>query len=95
MIDNLILLNRINGADGNYIMPELTIEQMSGLAQGEKLEPEPFEELAAWHELAVASSGVAYEIDPEDLLKYTHFLVVMSKSRALAFGGCRTGRRRS
>jgi hypothetical protein len=67
MTDNLIHLNGINGADGNYLMPELTIEQISRLAQGEKLQPEHFEELAARHEAAAPSFGVAYGIDPEDL----------------------------
>lgn len=67
MANNIIYLNGINGADGEYLMPELTINQISRLAQGDKLETAHFEELKARHKAAESSFGVAYGIDPEDL----------------------------
>ena len=34
MCKGVLYLNGINGVDGNYLMPELTVEQILRLAQG-------------------------------------------------------------
>lgn len=62
-----VFLNGINGADGSYLMPDLSIEQVGRLARGEKLDAAHLEELRARHESAAPSFGVAFGIDPEDL----------------------------
>lgn len=67
MVDATVLLNGVNGADGGYLTPELSIEQVARLARGEKLDAEHFEELRHRHESAVESFGVAFGIDPQDL----------------------------
>ncbi len=67
MADDAVFLNGVNGADGGYLIPDLTIEQVARLARGEKLAAEHLEELRARHEAAAPSFGVAFGIDPEDL----------------------------
>lgn len=67
MNDEIVSLNGVNGADGNYLTPEMSLRQVARLACGEKLNAEQFEELRNRHESAIASFGVAFGIDQQDL----------------------------
>lgn len=67
MTTGRVCLNGINGADGSYLLPDLSIEQVGGLARGGSFDAPLFEELRARHEGAAASFGLAFGNDPEDL----------------------------
>ncbi|WP_254567923.1 hypothetical protein [Oscillatoria sp. HE19RPO] len=45
MTDELYFINGINGATGEYLLPPLTAEQISKIAQGEEFDPEELDEL--------------------------------------------------
>ncbi|AFY82197.1 hypothetical protein [Oscillatoria acuminata] len=45
MTDELLFINGVNGATGNYLLPPLTEEQISKIAQGEEFDPEEIDEL--------------------------------------------------
>ena len=45
MSDDLLFFNGINGATGDYLLPPLTTEQVSRIAQGEGFDPENLEDI--------------------------------------------------
>lgn len=45
MSDDLLFFNGINGATGDYLLPPLTTEQVSRIAQGEGFNPEDIEDI--------------------------------------------------
>jgi Peptidase family C25 len=45
MTEDLLYFNGINGSSGDYLLPPLTAEQVSKIAQGEELDPEELDEL--------------------------------------------------
>jgi hypothetical protein len=45
MSEDLLFFNGINGANGDYLLPPLTPEQVSRIAQGEEFDPENLEDI--------------------------------------------------
>lgn len=45
MTDELLFINGVNGATGSYLLPPLTEEQISKIAQGEEFDPEELDDL--------------------------------------------------
>jgi hypothetical protein len=68
MSTELLFFNGINGASGDYLLPPMLPEDISKVAQGEKLDPEHMKELKARHQRAgEAVMGVMEGIDPTNL----------------------------
>jgi hypothetical protein len=63
-----LVFNGINGATGDYLLPPMTPEQISQIAQGEELDEEHLKELKWYHERAIkATLGPKEGIDPRNL----------------------------
>ena len=68
MSDEKLVFNGINGATGGYLLPEMTPQQISKIAQGEPLDPENLAELKWRHQQASAAHlGLAEGVNPKDL----------------------------
>ncbi len=52
MSDEKLVFNGINGATGGYLLPEMTPEQISKIAQGEPLDKPLLKELTWRHQQA-------------------------------------------
>ena len=62
-----LFFNGINGASGDYLSPPLTPQDISKIAQGEKLDQDHLAELQARRSSATAVLGVREGIDPTNL----------------------------
>ena len=68
MSDNLLFFNGIDGASGEYLLPPMTPQDISKIAQGEKLDEKHLNELKRRHQqLTKAHLGVKEGIDPKNL----------------------------
>jgi hypothetical protein len=56
--EDLLFFNGINGATGDYLLPPLTAEQVSRIAQGEEFDPEHIAELKK-------KNGLVKGLDPD------------------------------
>jgi len=62
-----LYFNGIDGASGDYLLPPLTTEDISKIAQGEKLDKDHLAELQTRHSSTGAVMGVREGIDPTKL----------------------------
>ena len=68
MSNDLLYFNGVNGASGEYLLPPLTPQDISKVAQGEQLDAKHLAELKWRHEQAtVAHLGVKEGVDPKNL----------------------------
>ena len=68
MHDEKLVFNGINGATGNYLLPEMTPKQISQIAQGEPLDEEFLKELTWRHQQTIVTTlGLKEGLDPKDL----------------------------
>lgn len=68
MTMNNMIFNGINGATGRYLLPELTVEIISKIARGEKIDPKELEQIKfrnrASNEIKL---GLIEGVDPKKL----------------------------
>jgi hypothetical protein len=63
-----IYFNGINGATGNYLLPPMSPQDLSKIAQGEALDKNHLKELKRWYERATCKSfGPTEGVDPKKL----------------------------
>jgi hypothetical protein len=63
-----LFFNGINGASGDYLLPPMTIQQISGIARGEPQDEEHLRELKAWFQRTTqATLGPKEGVDPKNL----------------------------
>jgi hypothetical protein len=63
-----LVFNGIDGASGEYLLPPLTPQEVSGIARGEPRDPEHLKELKWWHQrVTQATLGPKEGIDPKNL----------------------------
>ncbi len=63
-----LVFNGIDGASGDYLLPPMTVQTISQVAQGEKLDEDHIAELKARHQRdSVATLGVKEGVDPTNL----------------------------
>jgi hypothetical protein len=63
-----LVFNGIDGASGDYLLPPLTPQMISAIAQGEQLDKQLLNELRWWHRrVTLAHLGPAEGIDPNNL----------------------------
>ena len=68
MAEESLVFNGMNGATGSYLLPEMTPEQVSKIAQGEPLEKEHLQELKWYFQRSTeAHLGPKEGVDPKDL----------------------------
>jgi hypothetical protein len=68
MEPDALFFNGLNGATGEYLLPPLTHQQISAVAQGEKLDPTQVKELKQWWErISQAHFAPTEGIDPKNL----------------------------
>lgn len=68
MANDKLVFNGINGATGDYLLPNLTAQEVGRLARGEKLDPQHIRELKWWHQHVTASHlGPKEGVDPKRL----------------------------
>ncbi len=66
--EHKLVFNGINGASGDYLLPPMTPQAISRIAQGEELDKDHLDELKGRHVRdTVAVRGVKEGIDPTDL----------------------------
>ena len=68
--EDLLFFNGINGASGDYLLPPLSAEQVSKIAQGEEFDPEHLDELQKKNDLVkglVPDFAPMEGVDPKDL----------------------------
>jgi hypothetical protein len=67
MTTNLIF-NGINGATGGYLLPEMSTEEISKIAQGEEFDTDHLNELKdRYRSAGMVPLGVKEGVDPRDL----------------------------
>ena len=63
-----LVFNGVDGATGEYLLPELTVEEVSAIAKGEDFDPDEIKELKRRRQRAdMVHLGVAEGIDPTKL----------------------------
>lgn len=63
-----LTFNGINGATGGYLLPEMSVEDISKIARGEEFAKEHLSELKhRYHSAGVVSLGVKEGVDPKDI----------------------------
>jgi len=68
--EDLLFFNGINGASGDYLLPPLSAEQVSKIAQGEEFDPDNLEELKKKNDLVkglVPDFAPMEGVDPKNL----------------------------
>jgi hypothetical protein len=66
--EDLLFFNGINGASGDYLLPPLTTEQVSRIAQGEEFDPEHLEDIALKkQQIEVPNFAPIEGVDPKNL----------------------------
>ena len=86
MANEELFFNGINGATGNYLLPPMSSEDLSKIAQGEALDQNHLEELRAWYQRATQKHlGPKEGVDPKKLDESGWGFSLLSKTRT----GCR------
>ena len=68
MSEELLVFNGINGASGEYLLPPMSLQDLSKIAQGEKLDQAHLKELIWWHERVTQAHLAPTEgVDPTNL----------------------------
>jgi hypothetical protein len=68
MNSELLFFNGINGASGEYLLPPMTPQDVSKIAQGEALDARHLQELKWWHQhITQETFGPKEGIDPKNL----------------------------
>ncbi|HEY9848414.1 MAG TPA: hypothetical protein V6D28_03070 [Leptolyngbyaceae cyanobacterium] len=68
MSEDLLFFNGINGSTGDYLLPPLTAEQISRIAQGEEFDPEHLEDVELKRrQMQDADFAVIEGVDPKNL----------------------------
>jgi hypothetical protein len=68
MNEERLFFNGINGANGDYLLPPMTPEQVSEIVQGEKQNPEHIKELKSWYQrVTQVTLGPKEGVDPKNL----------------------------
>jgi hypothetical protein len=68
MANEELFFNGINGATGNYLLPPMSSQDLSRIAQGEALDQNHLEELRAWYQRAAQKHlGPKEGVDPKKL----------------------------
>jgi hypothetical protein len=69
MSADTLMFNGINGASGDYLLPSMTAEQMSGIIRGEPQDLEQLQELRMWYQRTTTMEeyGPTEGIDPKNL----------------------------
>lgn len=68
MNDQLLVFNGINGASGEYLLPPMTPQDVSKIAQGEALDARHLQELKWWHQrITQETFGPKEGVDPKNL----------------------------
>ena len=70
--EDLLFFNGINGASGDYLLPPLSAEQVSKIAQGEEFDPDNLEELKKKNDLVkglVPDFAPMEGVDPKNLVE--------------------------
>jgi len=63
-----LVFNGVNGVTGEYLLPPMTPQQVSAIAQGEPLDPQEIRELKWYHRRATeATLGPTEGVDPKNL----------------------------
>jgi hypothetical protein len=66
-MDDTLYFNGIDGASGNYLLPALTVKDVSALARGQELDADHLKDLQARLQQSEAHYGVKEGVDPKDL----------------------------
>lgn len=68
MSEERLVFNGINGANGDYLLPPMTPEQVSEIVRGEKQNPEHLQELKWWYQrVTQVTLGPKEGVDPKNL----------------------------
>lgn len=68
MNNDLLFFNGINGATGDYLLPPMTVSELSQIARGETFDPDHLNELKYRYRLTTTEHlGVKEGIDPKEL----------------------------
>ncbi len=68
MSEELLFFNGIDGASGEYLLPPMTVQQVSEIAQGEPQDEDHLRELKAWLQRTTqATLGPKEGVDPKNL----------------------------
>lgn len=63
-----LVVNGVNGATGEYLLPKMTPQQIAQIARGESWDPQHLVELRWWHQRTTqATFGPIEGVDPKDL----------------------------
>ena len=80
MKPDTLLLNGINGSDGSYLFPEMTIEEAAGYVQlGEKERSQAQQLVMKAEESKGDKLGFRYGVDPSDLTQVGWGIVVAGR----------------